>query len=278
MVKMTGVWDRTSDFLRDDAARWFPVAVGLIFLPNLLSGIADGAVAGQPTAMSAATGIAAIAFALLTLWGGAAISALAMRVSRPGEAVAHAGRRLPVIVGLTLLLLAIAVALVVPLALILAAGGVDMTRLAATESTMPEMSGGTAMLLLAYGLTLSIVSLWVSARLLVLVPVILAERLGVKSIGRAWRLTRGHGLRLVGVLLLYGLVAGISTMAVSAVAGLAGALVSGDTPGIGIGTVLVAAAVAVVATLLTLVQGAFVGKLYAALTSVDGVGPGEIIA
>ena len=43
MVKMTSVWDRTSDFLRDDGARVLPVAIGLIFLPNLLSGVADGA-------------------------------------------------------------------------------------------------------------------------------------------------------------------------------------------------------------------------------------------
>lgn len=268
MVKMTSVWDRTSDFLRDDGARVLPVAIGLIFLPNLLSGVADGAVAGQPGALSATAGIAAIAFTLLTLWGGAAITALAMRASPPGAAVAHAGRRLPAIIGLTLLLLLAAALLVMPFAAILLAGGVDMAALETAGSTLPDMDGRTAMMLLAYGALLSVLSLWVSTRLLLLVPVVLAERLGVGAIRRVWSLTRGHGLRLVGVLLLYGLVAAVATMAVGAVAGLVGALLSGDAPGISIGTIIAATASAIVATLLSVVQSAFVGKLYTALAPV----------
>lgn len=267
MVKMTSVWDATTDFLRDHAAAVLTVSGALVFAPSLIGGLIDGAAAsGAQTPGTAVTrGAASLIGTILTLWGGAAIAALAIRPSGAGPAIGQSARRLPAILGVTLVLLIAFLMLAIPLSAILAAGGVDMAMMAAPGTAMPAIGGGTAMALAAYSLFVLVLLLWAGARLAVLLPVIIAERRGLGAIRRASQLTRGHGWRLVGLYVLFGIVALVLSGAVGAVAGLIGVLLSSGTPGIDAGTVVVALAAAIVTTLLTVIQSAFVGRLYAAL-------------
>jgi membrane-anchored glycerophosphoryl diester phosphodiesterase (GDPDase) len=269
MVKMTSVWEATSDILRDHGGAVLSIAAGLVLLPNLVSSVVEAAVDPNAVGPVAIGAVVSLAATVVALWGGAAISALAIRPSRASHAIGHAGRRLPAIIGVTLLLLVAMIILFLPFAAILAAGGTDLAALAAPTPTLPAISGGTAAALLLYGLALAAGLLWISARLAVLLPVILAERRGIGAIRRAWDLTRGHGWRLVGVYLLFGLVALVLSGAVGAVAGLIGVLLSGGAAGVTAGTILVALTGAIVAALLTTIQSVFVGRLYAALAPAD---------
>jgi membrane-anchored glycerophosphoryl diester phosphodiesterase (GDPDase) len=270
MVKMTSVWEATTDFLRDHGGAVLAIAGGLVFVPSVLSNLVEaGTAANAAGPAMLVRGLAGVALTIVSLCGGAAITALAIRPSTPGVAIGHAARRLPALIGVTLLLLIAVTVLILPVFAILAAGGVAITALAAPTPTLPALGGGIALALFTYGFALIAVFLWISARLAVLLPVILAERRGVGAIGRAWTLTRGHGWRLVGLYLLYGLVALVLSGAVGAVAGLIGVLLSGAATGLTAGAVLVALAAATVAALLSIVQSAFVGRLYAALAPTE---------
>src|SRR3546814_9103815 len=68
-----------------------------------------------------------------------------------------------------------------------------------------------------YSLALVIVVLWGMARLLPLNSVVVAERRGVGAIRRAFGLTRGLALRIVGVVILFFVVWGVSAMAATTV-------------------------------------------------------------
>jgi hypothetical protein len=270
MVKMTSVWEATTDFLREHAGAVLPIAGGLVFVPSVLSNLVEtGTAANAVGPAMLGGGLAAVVLMIVSLWGGAAITALAITPSRPGSAIARAGQRLPALIGITLLLLVAVVVLTLPIFGILVAGGVQLAAFLGPATTLPALAGGTALALFAYGFALIAAFLWISARLAVLLPVILAERRGVGAIRHAWTLTRGHGWRLVGVYLLYGLVALVLSGAVGAVAGLIGVLLSGATTGITVGAVVVAVAAALVAVILAVVQSAFVGRLYAALSPTE---------
>lgn len=261
MVKMTSVWDRTSDFLSESSGTVFAIAAGMIFLPLLVSGSLEGV--AQPDSMEAAlVGLVAFALTIVSVWGGFAITALALRSSGAGPAIGQSGRRLPILLGLSILMLLALVVLLIPFAVIIAASGVDMAAMTVPGASMPDIGAGTVIGLLGYGLLLTVLLVWVAARLAVLTPVILAERRGFGAFSRAWSLTRGHTWRIVGVLVLYGIVALVATMAVGAAAGAVGMILAGGQSGFGVGTVIIAGGTAIVSTLLSVIQSAFIGKLY----------------
>lgn len=263
MVKMTGVWDRTSDLLNERSGAVLGIAAGLIFVPDLVSGLLEGvAPANSPGALAA--GVASLATTIVALFGGLAITALAIGDAPTRAAIGLAARRLVPVIGVLVLLLAVLLVLMVPFALIALAAGADLATLSGT-GTMPELGFGPAAGILVYGVLLMALLVWTAARLAVLTPVILAERNGMGAIGRAWRLTRGHGWALVGVLLLYVFVALVLTTGIGAASGAIGALAGGTQPGFSAARLIPAGAMAIVSTLLSVVQSAFVGTLYRAL-------------
>src|SRR3546814_18266146 len=81
------------------------------------------------------------------------------------------------------------------------------------------MSAGLKLFVGLYSRALVIVVLWGMARLLPLNSVVVAERRGVGAIRRAFGLTRGLALRIVGVVILFFDVWGVSAMAATTVLG-----------------------------------------------------------
>lgn len=261
---MTRVWDATSEFLNERASAVFALAGMLIFAPTLVSGLIERMVTpGTPVAVAAQ--LLGLVFSLVSTAGALAITALAIRPMSPGSAAGIAARRLLPFLGISILLLFVVFLAAIPFIGIMIAGGVDLSAFSADGTSMPDIGAGVAFGLVGYALVYLGVLIWAAARLAVLAPVIVAERHGFGAIGRAWSLTRGHALRIVGVFILYGIVALVLTGGIGAAAGAIGAILGAGQPGFSFGAIFVAAVLAVISAVLSVVQSAFTGKLYLAL-------------
>ncbi len=72
-------------------------------------------------------------------------------------------------------------------------------------------------------------------------------------------------MKLIGLLILYGIITGVAVSAARFVTGAIFAIVTTSGSGIGIGDVAVAVATAAVSAVLALYQAVFIGKLYRAI-------------
>ena len=94
------------------------------------------------------------------------------------------------------------------------------------------MSGAKPLVAMAFAAIL-VGAVYAGARLLVLGPVIVVERVRtpVAALARAWSLTRGNAGRILGLLLLFVMVMLVSMMAVSGVVGSIGVMLLGPAAG-----------------------------------------------
>lgn len=260
-VHMGLVWDRTVAFLERHRGVLIPIALLGILLPNVGAGLfqAWGAVAA-PGPRAALFGLLALLCMIVGLWGELCVVALAAEPLRQRAAVSHASRRLPAVVGVSLVLLVAATVLALPVVAILAVLGFDFA--AASAGQTPALSPVAAAWIGLYAVIVLPLLLWIAARLILVTPVVLEERLGLGAIRRSFQLTRGHALPIIGVLLLYAVVYMVATLAARFVFGTIFALVLGGEAPVRLADVLTMVLVGVVATVFTVVQGAFVGKLY----------------
>ncbi|WP_033922239.1 glycerophosphoryl diester phosphodiesterase membrane domain-containing protein [Sphingomonas sp. 37zxx] len=266
MVKMSTVWDRTTEFLGTHAAAVMPIAVLAILLPTVLAGTLEAWRLTLDPFSQAAIGVGGLVLTIVTLWGTTAITALAIEPVGAAGAAAIANRRLLPVIGVTIALLLGLSLLLLPALGIVLVGGIDIAALASAQSgTMPDINPTAVLAAAAYVLVASLVLLWLAARLVIVTPVVVAERRGLGAITRAWQLSRGHALRIIGMILLYGLIAGIATLAAQAAFGTILGLTLGTPGTFGIDTVLTALLVGVVTVVISVVQSVFVAKLYSAL-------------
>jgi len=108
------------------------------------------------------------------------------------------------------------------------------------------------------------VALFLFTRLVLVMPVVLLEPASLGAIRRSWVLTRRHGWRIFGTLLLFAVIAVVAQLAVSTVLGSVILLVFGAGAGLTTGFVLSAIVNACVQALMMLLLAAFQAKLYAA--------------
>ena len=276
MVRMGNVWDRAVEVLRGRSSILGSIAVGAIFVPTLVSNAVSTFLTPTPGAtVGASTGaigaVLALAVLLVSVWGQLAMLAVS---SDPATTRADAGRqatqRLLPALGIVLLLGVIFTLAFMPLVFILMRAGVNFTA----PNAMQTVSAGTAGSASLYILVLMVLGLIVGARLLLLNAVIVNERRGIGAIMRSVRLTRGMTLRVIGLMLLFGLVLLVPMIAVQSVVGLIARLVlGGDAPGLV--AFLASAAGAVVTTVFSVVAAAFTAQLYvAAVADKDGASIG----
>ena len=263
MVSMGTVWDRATEFLSDNLAAIFPLALCAIFIPSAISQSIAPLGALGVTAMLGVK-IVALCLSLVSLWGKVAIMALALDAAAGrGSAIATANRRSLPIIGVTLVIAAAVVALMVPVAIALAVAGFDFQ--AAMTSGKPAVPPGVAGFLLLYMLLFCCALIWFSARLALVVPTMIMERRGVGVFARSFKLTRPVQWKIVGVLILYVIVVSVSLLAAEFVFGsLLGLIAGGDRP-VTVATVLTAILVSVVATGFSVLATAFTAKLYLAV-------------
>lgn len=277
-VDISAVWDRATEFLGDNLATLIPVAVPWIYLPLVVQS-ALAPLAKTPGALATGVQVAAFVLTLVGIWGQLQVLALAIDRER-GVAGARAGATaqfVPVIVN-TLLFGLAAIVLVSPIGIALGIAGIDVEavmRASATGETIPRppgMTPGIAIFILLYVVVLLVALLWITARFVLVNAVLLAEGGWFAAISRSFALTRGRVLALVGVLLLFGIVSFVATLAAQTVFGAIFALILGGEGPVTLASVLTASLVAIVSTAFTLLSAAFIGKYYVAARAQEAIG------
>lgn len=229
MIRIGAVWDRTTEVIAGRASLLAWLAGLFLFAPSMLQAIMRAAAGESPMgSLKLLAFVVGLVVAVLAIWGTLAMTAM---TSDPAvdrhDAIAIGRRRLPA--GIAVLLVAVAatfVVVVVPL-IYLIAGSVDVARLeqgVSASSLNASASAAVPSLLLV----LSLAALWLSARLLPLFAVVTNERRGLGAFARSFALTRGSTLKLIGLMLLYAIVAIIVLTAITWVLGSVAQIVFGD--------------------------------------------------
>ena len=164
-----------------------------------------------------------------------------------------------------------AVSLVVGLAFGLAVlpGAVllGMARFDLAQARLAGSQEGVNLVLLGfdllYFLVLLPVMLWAAARLVPLAAVIVNERRGVGAIRRSFALSRGTGMKLMGVLILYVVVFLVVLTAATSVVGIVARLLAG-ADGATVVALAVALATALVTAAFSVLQAVFAAQFYLA--------------
>lgn len=274
-VNIGTVWDRTTAFLGDEISPVLRVAVPFILLPQLALQLltatgqpgADVAFPGGP----AVRGLLALMIVVGIFWAQLQINGLSIAPSQsPATARARATLTLPWGVLLSALTIIGLLLLIVPLGIALAASGVDMGKLAAAmragqgAEQLSAIPAGLGWFIILYSLALLGVLLWLAARLMLVNLALLAENAGFGAFARSFALTRGKAAALIGLWLLYSIVAGVAVLAAQALFGsLLGLLLQSSGP-LGVAAILTAIVVAAVQTAFSVLVAAFLGKLYLA--------------
>jgi hypothetical protein len=269
MVRIGDVWDSTMDAARGRAGVIAPVALIGFFVPGVLQNAV--AAYGDPNAGSTAVLMIAVALIVLAgaLWGQLTVIGIASdpATTRP-QASDDARRRLLPALGVGLLMGLIAFVALLPFFIAMLMSGIDWTALsqpgAEMSVAMPEGAGGPILFAFFYLFIFVGLALWFGARVLLAYAVVLHERRGAGAIRRSLELTRGLTWKLLGVLLIYGIVLLVAMAAVQSVMFLLVRLPLGQA-GASTATFLGAVAGQLVASVLVAVFCVFCARLYVAL-------------
>lgn len=262
MVKMGTVWDRTTEFLGEHLSAVLPIALLAIFLPAAVQTSIEPLARHSDTA-KLTVNAASLLFSVLSLWGQLAIVALVLdpAAARGGATRIATGRLLPMICVAVLLLLG-ALLLILPIPIVLGVSGYDLR--AAMNGQAAAVPPNAAGFIVLYSLVLLPAFLFLTARLALVTPLVVAERLGTRVFARSFALTRGIAWKIIGVVVLLAIVAIVSVLAVRTVFGSILQLIAGGDGDVTIATVLTAVLVSVVSTGFTVLATAFTAKLYLA--------------
>ena len=273
-VSMSAVWDRTSEFLGDHRNAVAGIAGLAIFAPSVVTEMLSPTAATAGAGLRLGLGLVSLVAGIVTLWGQMAIIAMAIGVA-PDAAAARslAGRRLGPMILVVIAMMAVMLLLTLPIVVTLVADGVDLTRLNQSDA-MASFSPAAAGFVGLYSLVLVPLCLWLVARYAMLAtPVVLAENQALGALGRAFRLSRGLVWKIIGVLVLYIVVASVAWMAAVTVFGALFSFLLGGDGAFSLGAILVALVSALVSTVFTVIAAAFAGKLYRAVRDREDVAP-----
>lgn len=269
-ISVSAVWDRTTEFIGDRTGAVLAVAAPAILAALVAQQIAQRVLADAPVASA----IAGLALQIPLLWAQLQVMALAIDPAvAPAEALQRATNRLPAALLLWLAMFMVAVAAMVPLGVLLAASGVPFERIvalgpeadpAAIAALIPKSAAPFLLTAILYLFAAGIALLILFLRWAVVYVVALVEAVALPALGRSWRLTRGMTLALIGVALLYGLVATVAALAAQTVVGAVLGLIFGRGGELGVASLGGGIAAAIVATAMAIVAAAFLAKFYLA--------------
>ncbi|WP_157084575.1 hypothetical protein [Sphingomonas pituitosa] len=271
MAKMGIVWDRTAAFVGERLGTLLPVALVAFVVPGVVSSCAQVLAAGATSGARLGLGALVLLLSLPSIWGSLTVIALATGEERLPNAGGLAMRRLPATVLVSVGLGLAAVLALLPVAVILAASGYDVAAIAAGQAGNVVVDPRASGLVALYMLVLVPLLLVAFTRLLLVTPVVLREGVLFGAIRRSWALTRKHGWRIFGMLLLFGLTGGIAQLAAQAVFGSVFTLLAGGGQGLTTAFVLTTLATSCVQAIVMVLLAAFQGRLYVALTTADSV-------
>lgn len=268
MVRIGTIWDRTMEVVNGRFTILAAIALMLLFVPSVLQAAVD-AFGGSAGAMGLVGGVVGILVGLAAIVATLALTAVATdpAVDRP-HALAIGGGRLGPAIGIVLLIVLLVMASAIPGAVLLYSAGFDVDRARAGLDQV-DVDAGTLAAAMLYFLVILAVWIWLAARLVPLMAVIVNERLGLGAIRRSFALTRGSTLKLIGVMILYGIVTGVCLLAATSIVGLIVRLIVGAE---GLAVVALAAGVAgaAVTAVFSVLQCVFSGQFYLAAREVRG--------
>ncbi len=271
MVTMGAVWDRTTEVLAGRAGMLAGIAVPTLFLPGIVRDAFVAYSTPGTSGLAAIGSLLSLVVLVITIWGGLAVIALSSDPNTDrAAAIGVANHRFLPAIGVSVVMVVAVVATLIPLVALVGFSGVDFAAVAAGKQ--PSMSGmnpgalvGATLFMLVWGIAV----LFVGARLAIWQPVLVNERLGLRSIARAWRLTKGATWRIVGVLILYSIVLMVATLAAQAVVGIVFRLILG-ADNIATARFLGTIAGAAVSTIFVVLALVFTAQLYMALAGAKG--------
>lgn len=271
MAKMGIVWDRTVAFAGERLGVLLPIALAAFVVPGVAGNCAQALALTAGSGARWGLGALVLLLSLPSIWGSLAVIALATGEERLAGAGRLALRRLPAAILVSIVLGLAAALAMLPVAVILAAGGYDLAAIAAGRAGAVVVDPRTSSLVALYVLLLLPVALFAFTRLILVSPVVLREDALFGAIRRSWVLTRKHGWRIFGMLLLFGMIGGIAQLAAQAVFGSVFTLLAGGGQGVTTAFVLTTIATSCVQAVVMVLLAAFQGRLYAALTTADSV-------
>ena len=220
-LSISQAWDETREILIRDGRLYVAVALALVVLPAVVTGVIN------PSGVASTKNplwITLVSFAasLITLAGQLGLVRLALGPSvTVGGAIAHGMRRMPVYLGAALLIIMALLVVAVPFGLALAAMGIPLKADGTTQANPVTLIAA----LIFFALVC-----FVGVRMLMTAPVASGEAAGpVALIKRSWHLTAGHFWRLLGFLVLFFAAGLIVIFAVESVVGIVSRLLTGPT-------------------------------------------------
>lgn len=275
MAKLGTVWERAAEFAGERIGALSPIALGAIALPTVLNAGLQLVVLGAGPGLRLTMLALALLLSIVSMWGSLVVTAWAIDPGSRAAAAALARRRLPAVLLVSIVVGAVAALIFLPIPLFLGLRGYDLAQMfsgataQATIDTRPTIDPQTGGLIGLYLLALIPLMATLFVRLILLGPVVLREGLLLGAVRRSWVLTRRHGWRVFGTLLLFFVIAGIAQLAAQTVFGSVFTLLFGAGPAgtltLAIGLTLLVQAI--VQTLIIVLLAAFQGKLYAALSA-----------
>lgn len=265
MTTMSTVWDRTTEFVGDNLAALTPIVLIGMFVPVALIGNLMPLMGASGMGGNAVVGGLIVLLSLASNWGAIAVTALAIEpAAGRSVAIRRANRRFLPVIGTNLLVLFGLSLLFVPAVAGFSLSGIPMNPAGGMQPSLDQINGPAVVFAALYTLVLLPVLLWLIARLAVINPVVVTEHRGLGVFARAFALTRGLALRIMGVVLLYIVVSQVAGLATRMVAGTVfGLLLSSDGP-VSLGAILTSTVVAVVSTLFSVLAVVFLAQLYLA--------------
>lgn len=264
MVDMGNIWDRTTEFLSDNARALLPIALLTLLIPHAVRALIGGAAEGEINpAVAAVIGLICV---LIALWGQLAVVALALDPDGGRHrAAAAASRNYGRAVGAMMLVFAVLLVLALPIGGVLAANGVDLAALRGGGMAKADLSTGAAAFVSIYAVILSVLVFVAAIRLALLYPVVIAEGGAIAAIRRSVALTHGLVWRMIGVWLLFAIVYIVAWLAVTSAVGVIVGLIGSNPSPFSFGRIVVATMGGLVSTALALIVAAFSAKLYLAV-------------
>lgn len=247
-LSISAAWEETRAILARDGGLLMTVALALIALPSVVSGLIN------PGGMSSGGGsmwadLIAFIASVIALAGQLALIRLALGPSiTVGSAIAHGMRRMPIYFVVVLMLVLALFLISIPVVFVLGAVGVPL-------NAKPLPISGPILLAALFYLVLI---LFFAVRLLMSSPVASAEEVGpIGIIRRSWRLTSGYWWPLFGFLLVFLIGAIVVIIAINSAAGV--------VIGLLLGSVQPMSAAALILALVQALFGAAVTTLFAVM-------------
>lgn len=281
-VSISAVWDRTTEFMSERTSAVLAVAAPVIAATLFAGELGQRLFATTPGMGPGMSGLVPILLQLPLLWAQLQVMALAIDPAvTPAEAVQRATNRLGAALLLWLVLLAVVIAAMLPVVALVLASGLPLDRLAtlgpnpppeAIQALIPPSAAPALLFALLYLMAAAVV-IWVLYLRWGLVYVVtLVEAIGLPALGRSWRLTRGMTLALLGVSLLYALVAVVTALAAQTVVGTLLGLIFGRDGGLGVAGLGSALVSALVGAVMTVLATGFLAKFYLAARRAEDLG------